>query len=82
MGDRIEPSEVVRAVEAYVGKELSDARQYSNREPLDESGIWSLHRLAAEVYAMGYAAGEMAESERGRYQHVRSKDRRRDEEQP
>lgn len=60
------PESVVRAVEAYVYGELSDAAKYGNREPLDESGIWSLHRLVARVYSMGFDAGERVEAERSR----------------
>lgn len=57
---RISPAAVVQAVEDYVESELSDAARYDNREPLDESGIWSLHRLAAVIYAIGWADGERA----------------------
>lgn len=56
----IEPSDVVAAVEGYVARELSDAVQYENRAPLDESGIYSLHSLAADVYARGFADGAHA----------------------
>lgn len=59
---RIEPRGVIDLVEQYVRSELSDAKKYSNRTPLDESGIWSLHQLAAKIYAFGYAQGEEAES--------------------
>lgn len=57
---------VVQAVEDYVYKELSDREKYDNRTPLDESGIWSLHRVAARIYAMGFAKGERIEAERNR----------------
>jgi hypothetical protein len=63
---RIEPPDVVQAVERYVDSELRDAAQYENSAPLDEDGVWSLHTLAAEVYALGYQDGERAESERSR----------------
>jgi hypothetical protein len=56
----IEPPDVVGAVETYVYAELADAEKYDNRTPLDEPGIYSLHLLAAHVYAMGYEAGERA----------------------
>ncbi len=59
--------QVAQAVEEYVDSELSDAAKYENRTPLDESGIRSLHRLAARIYQMGYDAGERVESERNRY---------------
>lgn len=51
---RILTAEVVQMVEEYVYKELSDAEKYENRSPLDESGIWSLHALAAEIYAAAF----------------------------
>ena len=70
------PTEVIRAVEEYVYSELSDAEKYDNSSPLDESGIWSLHRLAACIYQMGFAAGELAESERQHHVHQRDHDRR------
>lgn len=57
---RISPASVVQAAEDYVESELTDAARYDNRTPLDESGIWSLHRLAAAIYAIGWADGERA----------------------
>lgn len=54
MTSRIEPQAVVDLVEEYVRKELSDAEKYENRDLLDESGIYSLHSLAADAYAKGY----------------------------
>lgn len=75
MGARIEPREVVAAVEAYVSSELSDASRYTNRSLLDESGVWSLHRLAADVYALGWEAGERAQAERDNQQRRRDRER-------
>lgn len=60
------PQNVVQEVEDYIDKELSDRDKYENRTPLDESGIWSLHRLAARIYARGFGEGERIEAERGR----------------
>lgn len=59
---RIEPREVVDQVEAYVDSALDSAKKYTNSQPLDESGIFSLHRLAAQIYALGFRDGELAES--------------------
>lgn len=73
--NRIEPPEVIAEVEQYVHRELADAESYSNRTPLDESGIWSLHALAAEVYAMGWKAGETAAMEKERRIAQRTRDR-------
>lgn len=63
-GSLIEPPDVVQLVDDYVYKALRDGKKYDNSEPLDESGVWSLHRLAAQVYAEGYKAGEAAEARR------------------
>lgn len=59
-GPRIEPEPVVQAVEQYVSGEHRAADQYDNKTPLDESGIYDLHTLAAQVYAMGWDDGERA----------------------
>ncbi len=57
----IEPLEVVRNVERWIGCELADIRKYDNREPMDEAAIYGIHKLAAEAYARGYADGRNAE---------------------
>lgn len=67
----IEPREVAEAVERYVVAELADARKYENRKPLDDSGVWSLHRLAAKVFALGFEAGEQVAEIRARGQRDR-----------
>lgn len=64
MSARIVPTAVIDVVESYVHSELDDAQRYENRQPLDESGVWSLHRLAAEIYELGWGDGERAESRR------------------
>jgi hypothetical protein len=71
------PHEQVLAVEQYVSDELRSAEQYDNRQPLDESGVWSLHALAAAIYAAGWAAGELAEAERQRYKAQREREAQR-----
>ena len=68
------PADVVQAVEDYIHKELSDAQKYDNSSPLDESGIWSLHRLAANIYAKGFDAGCRIELERQRQSHIRQRE--------
>ena len=60
------PQTIVRMVEEYVSRELSDQEKYDNRTPLDESGIWSLHRMAARIYASGFDEGVRIEAERAR----------------
>lgn len=75
MGEpRILPSDMILEVEQYVTKELSDAAKYDNRTPLDDSGVWSLHQLAAQIYARGWADGEFAEAERGRGERRRERE--------
>lgn len=71
---RILPRALIEAVERYVERELDDAAKYDNRHPLDESGIWSLHALAAKVYAVGWGDGEAAEQERARAERRRAKE--------
>lgn len=63
---RILPRALVNRVDEYVESELNQAAQYDNRTLLDESGVWSLHRLAAAIYAAGWSDGESAEAERDR----------------
>lgn len=79
MGDRnrIVTPAVTQAVERYVGKELRDAEQYDNREPLDDSGVWSLHALAADIYAMAWEDAErvVTDREQGRCRRDRDRDR-------
>jgi hypothetical protein len=45
---------------------LADARNYENRSPLDDSGVWDLHRLAAQIYALGFDDGEIVAGIRAR----------------
>lgn len=73
---RIEPQDIIQMVESYVGKELNDAEKFVNREPFDNSGVWSLHALAARIYARGFEDGEQAESERGNAQRRREREAR------
>lgn len=70
---RILPPSLVEAVERYVESELDDAARFDNRHPFDESGVWSLHALAAEVYAAGWADGEAAEASRDRGARARAR---------
>lgn len=63
MNDLIKPvtpvtTEVVDLVDRYVRKALQDASTYVNSDPLDESGVYSLHLLAADIYALGFADGD------------------------
>lgn len=69
------PQQVIEVVERWVDKELRDAEKYENRTPMDESGIFSLHRMSAEVYAAGFDAGERAAEARARGYNQRRRDR-------
>ena len=70
----IEPQRVIELVESYVAEELRDAEKYTNRTPLDESGVWSLHQLAREVYALGVKDGCTQESLRESRRHTRERE--------
>jgi hypothetical protein len=59
---RIVTPDIVFQIDNWVSKQLDDAKQYENSEPLDESGIYSLHLLAAQIYAAGFQAGEQIAS--------------------
>ena len=43
------PQDIANAVEDYVRSELRDCARYSNRAPLDDSGVWSLRRLVERL---------------------------------
>jgi len=70
----VEPNAIVALVEGFVNDEYSDDSKFENRTPLDESGIWSLHQLAAEIYANGFAEGVRAEEARQRGKRERKFD--------
>ena len=53
----VEPKAIADLVEAFINDEHDDDRKYTNRTPLDSSGAWSLHQLAAEIYAAGFHEG-------------------------
>lgn len=71
----IEPAAVVQAVDRYVRNELHDARHYDNRSPLDESGVYSLHLLAAEIYALAWDEATRAAEFRVNAMRTRGDDR-------
>lgn len=73
MAARIEPPAVIDLVERHIRDELRQCDQYDNRELYDESGCWSLHDLAAKIYAHGYEDGERAERCRGEEQRRRDR---------
>lgn len=71
------PAKLGFEVEQYINSELSDAVKFDNREPLDESGAYSLHALAARIYAAGWEDGERAQAERDRGQRAREREARK-----
>lgn len=70
----LEPKVIADIVEAFVNDEHDQDRKYTNRTPLDESGVWTLHQLAAEIYAQGFHDGIRTEEarERGRRERNRA----------
>lgn len=79
---RILPRDLIEAVDRFAEHELADAAKYENRQPLDESGIWSLHTLAAKCYAVGWGDGEAAEGARARAARLRERDRQPEDTAP
>lgn len=59
------PCGLAELVERYVDKALANAREYENSSPLDESGVFELHRLAAKIYTAGFG-GDIYANERRR----------------
>jgi hypothetical protein len=70
---RIEPVAVAERVDRYVDRALRDAAKFDNSAPLDVDGVWDLHRLAAEIYAIGHEDGERVADARHRAKEVRDK---------
>lgn len=69
------PIDVVQEVERYVESELADAVKFDNREPLDDSGVFSLHRVVAQAYARGFDDGEQVADEKARRRASRAERR-------
>lgn len=79
MNDMPVPIAVIESVDRFIADEHRDARKFSNREVLDDSGAYSLHGVAAGVYARGYQDGRMAERARSNNERQRERDRAREE---
>lgn len=73
------PIAVVELVDRFIEGEHRDAHRFTNREVLDDSGAYSLHGTAADVYARGYQDGRMAERARSNNERQRERDRAREE---
>lgn len=69
----IEPLPVAQDVESYVDGEHRDAAKYSNRDLLDDSGVYSLHELAARIYQRGFNDGRTVEGWKRHEQRNRSR---------
>lgn len=67
----VEPQAIADLVEDFVNDEHEDDRKYTNRAPLDSSGVWTLHQLAAEIYAIGFNDGLLTSEVRARGAQVR-----------
>lgn len=70
----IEPADVVRMIDQYVEEEYTQAGTYDNKGVLDEDGIYNLHTLAAEIFALGYEAGRASEAIRNQAKRQRERD--------
>ncbi|MEJ7648679.1 MAG: hypothetical protein WKF57_06560 [Nakamurella sp.] len=71
MTARILPAQQIEEVDRVIDGLIRDAARYDNSELLDESQCWSLHKLAAELYAAGFEDGQRAEATRVRGQRAR-----------
>lgn len=71
MRDSIVTPDVVNLVDDYVRTETGQAQKYDNRSPFDESGIFSLHLLAATIFAKGYELGQLSAEARHHGEHMR-----------
>ncbi len=56
------PTSVIESVREFVRKARVDAETYENVERLNDSQVYSLHRLAGEIYAVGWDDGHRAGS--------------------
>ena len=71
MTARILPTQQIEEVDRVIDGLIRDAARYDNTELLDESQCWTLHQLAAQLYAAGFEDGQRAEAARGRGQKAR-----------
>lgn len=74
-----EPANVAQQVDSWVSDQFRNARKWENSELLDDNGTFTLHRLAASIYAQGHAAGEQVERNRANEQLRRELDRQSEE---
>lgn len=51
------PTTVTDSVRAFVYKARQDAQEWENVELLDDGQVYSLYRLAGEIYAAGWDDG-------------------------
>jgi hypothetical protein len=59
----VAPSQVVQKVNQFIREERIDVEKWDNREFGDDSSVFSLHRLAAEIYHLGLDDGWRAHIE-------------------
>lgn len=73
----VEPFEVARLVDQYADDQHLAASKYTNSEPLDESGIYTLHNVAARIYALGFKEGQQVQNWRDSAERSRKQDAER-----
>ena len=78
----VEPKAVADIIEEFVDDEHRGAGKWANRSPLDESGVFTLHRLAADIYTAGFKEGERTEAVRERGRRQRKSERIADKVDP
>lgn len=62
------PLEITESVQRFVQAGRSDAEAYDNVTfAIDDSRVYDLHRLVAEAYQKGFAAGWAVGNEEGRH---------------
>lgn len=61
-------------VEDYVDRAHDQAAKYDNSTPLDESGVWGLHELAATIFETGFEEGSRVRGIREQGQRQRRRD--------
>jgi len=74
----VEPKAIAELVESFINDEHEDARKYSNRTLLDSLSAWTLHQLAADIYAAGFEEGMRTSEARERGTRQRDADKRLD----
>lgn len=67
------PAPISKQVDRWVDEQFDSARKWSNSELLDSGSVFTLHRLAAEIYHAGWSEGELVGTERARAEQRRDR---------